>query len=38
MKELYKGAELEIIRFETDDVLISTGVPTEGDDELHIKI
>ena len=37
MKEKYKRVELEIIKFETEDVITTSGIPEEEDDELRIK-
>lgn len=37
MKESFERVELEIIRFQTADVIVTSGRPQEEDDELYIK-
>ncbi len=31
MKEQYKSAEMEVIRFQAEDVIVTSGCPTEGE-------
>lgn len=36
-KERYERTELEIFEFQTEDVIMTSGIPKEEDDELPIR-
>ena len=37
-KERYERTEIEIIEFQTEDLIVTSGeIPIEGDDELPIR-